>query len=72
MRLMLMMVPTIMRRTEAKSADLTIQFLTPVVKITVATRIGKTKAMAGRILPVGLKKRSVRIVEEKTFPTIPK
>ncbi len=67
-----MMVPIIIRRTEAKRADFTIQFLTPVVKTMVAKRIGKVNEMAGRMLPVGLKKRSVSSSEEKIFPKRPK
>lgn len=37
-----------------------------------ARKTGRVKEMAGRILPVGLKKRSVMMVEEKTLPMMPK
>ena len=67
-----MMVPIIIRRTEAKRADFTIQFLIPVEKIMVAKRRGSVKEIAGRILPVGLKKRSASSSEEKIFPKRPK
>lgn len=67
-----MMVPMIIRSIEAKRIDLRVQFFNPVVKIVVATRIGIVKVIAGRILPVGLKKRLVRSSEEKTLPMMPK
>ena len=69
---MLIMVPIIIRSTEAKSADLRVQFFIPVVKMVVATRMGMVKVIADRIFPVGLKKRLVRSSEEKTLPMMPK
>lgn len=58
-RLMLIMVPMIIRRIEPNKTDLRVQFLIPVVKKVVAMRTGMVKEMAGSIPPVGLKKRSV-------------
>lgn len=69
---MFIRVPTIMRSTEAKRADFTIQFLIPVVKRVVAMRMGRVKEMAGRILPEGLKKRLVISAEEKILVMMPK